>query len=205
MARARLTFHPLTPDRWSDFQALFGERGACGGCWCMFWRLTRAGFDAKKGAGNRRAMRRIVESGETPGILAYEGDRAVGWCAVAPRESLPALGRSRILRPVDEAPVWSVSCFFVDRGHRRRGLTVALLKEAIRFVRSRGGCILEGYPTEPRTGKATDAFVWTGLASAFRAAGFVECARRSETRPIMRYAVRAARRRPEAGRGVGRK
>ena len=112
-----LAFAPLTPDRWGDVETLFGERGACGGCWCMFWRRERKDFDAGKGAGNKAAMRSVVER-EIPGILAYTEGAPVGWCAGAPRETYLALGRSRILKAVDTAPVWSVSCLFVAKPYR---------------------------------------------------------------------------------------
>jgi GNAT superfamily N-acetyltransferase len=185
---AQLEFHPLTPARWDDFAALFGERGACGGCWCMYWRLTSAQFTQQKGAGNRRLMQALVEAGATPGVLAYVDGQAVAWCAVAPREAYVRLETSRVLQPVDDQPVWSISCFFIAKEQRRKGLSVKLLKAAIGFVRARGGRIIEGYPIEPEK-KQADAFVWTGLASAFRKAGFKEVARRSETRPIMRHEI----------------
>lgn len=186
-----LTIHPLTSDRWPDLEALFGERGATGGCWCMWWRLPRSVFNQQKGAGNKRAFQTIVEDGDEPGLLAYVGEQPVGWCAVAPRAEYPALERSRILRPVDDAPVWSVTCLFVAKPFRRKGVTVQLLRAAVNFARERGARIVEGYPTEPRssTPMLPDAFVWTGLASAFRAAGFTEVLRRSETRPIMRRVI----------------
>jgi GNAT superfamily N-acetyltransferase len=187
--RRALTFHPLTPDRWDDLEALFGERGACGGCWCMFWRLTRSQYDAGKGEPNRRALREIVGSGRVPGILAYAGDEPVGWCAVEPREAYPALERSRTLKPVDERPVWSVTCFFVARPYRRRGVTPALLRAAVEHVRASGGRVVEGYPVEPKAESVPAAFAWTGFAAAFTGAGFTECARRSPTRPIMRYEI----------------
>lgn len=184
---SKLVCHPLTPDRWNDFEGLFGQNGACGGCWCMLWRLPRKEFDAQKGDGNREAMKALVESGAEPGLLAYSGDEAVGWCAVAPRDDYPALERSRILKPVDEQPCWSVACLFVHRKHRRRGVATELLKAAAKHVRSKGGAILEGYPVEPKSDKPIPAaFAWTGVPSAFLAAGFHEVARRSETRPIMR-------------------
>jgi GNAT superfamily N-acetyltransferase len=185
----QLEFQPLTPDRWSDLESLFGERGACGGCWCMYWRLTRANYNLDKGEKNKRAMKAIVEAGETPGILAYDKGEPVAWCSVAPRESFPAFDRSRILKPVDDQPVWSVACLFVDKKHRRQGVSVKLLKAAIDFVGKRGGRVIEGYPVDPKRGQP-DAFVWTGLASAFIKAGFKEVERRSETRPIMRYEIR---------------
>lgn len=190
MPTSRLEFHPLTRDRWEDFVSLFGERGACGGCWCMWWRLEKKAFDAGKGEGNRRAMKRIVDSGESPGILAYAAGVPVGWCAVAPRDRYPRLARSRILAPLDDLPVWSVPCFFVAKPWRRRGVTVALLGAAVRFARSRGAKRLEGYPVAPRRGEIPAAFAYTGLPSAFERAGFREVARRSETRPILRREIR---------------
>ncbi|MFQ5778845.1 MAG: GNAT family N-acetyltransferase, partial [Terriglobia bacterium] len=175
-----------TPRRWRDLEMLFGERGACGGCWCMYWRLRRSRFEKQKGKGNKRALKRIVRSGEVPGLLAYVGREPIGWCALAPRASYPVLANSRILQPVDDKPVWSVSCFFVARLFRRRGVAVRLLRAAVGYARRRSANIVEGYPVEPKQGAMPDAFVWTGLASAFRRAGFVEVARRSPTRPIMR-------------------
>ena len=181
-----LVFHPLTSQRWRDFEQLFGERGACGGCWCMWFRLSQKDFEANKGEGNRSAMRRLVDSGEIPGILAYNNNRAVGWCSVAPREKFTRLQRSRILKPVDDLPVWSIVCLYVDRKIRRMGVSCRLLAAACDFVKSQGGKIVEGYPVEPKKGSMPDIFAYHGLASAFLQAGFQEIARRSATRPIMR-------------------
>jgi GNAT superfamily N-acetyltransferase len=186
------TFAPLTAARWKDFERLFGPRGACAGCWCMWWRLTAKEFERRKGTSNKRAMKALVRRGDVPGILAYAGEEAVGWCAAAPREAYARLRRSRILRPVDDADVWSVVCFFVAKDWRRRGVTTALLRAATKYVRSRGGKIVEGYPVEPAKGKVPDAFAYPGLAGAFKAAGFVEVARRSPTRPIMRHVISSA-------------
>jgi GNAT superfamily N-acetyltransferase len=184
-----LTISPLTAERWDDLCGLFGARGASGGCWCMWWRLTSAEFEKQKGEGNRQAFKQIIDKGEIPGILAYDDNQAVGWCSLAPRESFPRLARSRILKPIDEQPVWSIVCFFVAKAYRRRGLTVQLLQAAIQFARDRGARIVEGYPVEPRQGCTPDAFAYTGLVSAFLEAGFKEVLRRSDTRPIMRYEI----------------
>jgi GNAT superfamily N-acetyltransferase len=186
MTKAGWTFHPLTAKRWPDFEALFGPRGACAGCWCLWWYLPRSQWQEQKGDGNREAMRRRVLTGPPPGLLAYDGEEAVAWCALAPREETPALARSRILKPVDGQPVWSLVCFFVRRSHRNQGLTVALLNAAADYASTQGARILEGYPTEPATSPAAPAFIFTGIASAFRKAGFQEVARRSPTRPIFR-------------------
>lgn len=189
-----LAFHALTSPRWADLERLFGQRGACGGCWCMWWRLPRAHFDRQRGEKNRRALKRIVDSGEVPGILAYARGEPIGWCAVAPREAFSGLERSRILARVDGEPVWSVVCFLVARPWRRKGVTVKLIEAAVGYAGKHGARIVEGYPVEPKEGKAPDAFVWTGLARAFEEAGFMEVARRSPTRPIMRCTIARKRR-----------
>jgi GNAT superfamily N-acetyltransferase len=188
--RAALTVRPLTPQRWDDFASLFGERGACGGCWCMLWRLPRRTFDQQKGDGNREAMRALVDAGEEPGLLAYRGREPVGWVSLGPRPEFPALDRSRLLRPIDDRPVWSITCLFVAKAHRRTGVSVALLEAACAHVRRRRGRVVEGYPQQPRRGEMADVFAWTGIASAFLAAGFREVARPSPTRPIMRRELR---------------
>jgi GNAT superfamily N-acetyltransferase len=188
-SRQKLEFEPLTPERWPDVVKLFGPRGACAGCWCMVWRRPRAEWERGKGSGNRAAFRRVVRTGPPPGVLAYAGGEPVGWCAVAPREAYVQLERSRVLKRIDADPVWSVSCLFVARAWRRRGLSVALLRAAGDFAASQGARIVEGYPVEPSSGTVPDAFAWTGTAAAFRSAGYEEVARGSPKRPIMRLRV----------------
>lgn len=155
----------------------------------MYWRLTRSRFNATKGEANRAAFRRIVEGGEVPGLIYYLDGRPAGWCAVAPRESFPVLGRSRALPLIDDSSPWSVPCLFVRRDNRRGGMSVELLKAAAGHAAAQGAEVLEGYPVEPRTGSLPDAFAWTGLVPAFRAAGFTEAARGPTGRPIMRRAL----------------
>ncbi len=188
MAQPRLAnvrFYAATPDRWADIETLFGERGACAGCWCMWWRLSRSEWNRNKAEGNRKAFRRLVRSGAEPGVLAYAGGKPVGWCAIAPRADYPSLERSRTLKRIDARPVWSVTCFFVCRKFRRQGLSSQLLKAAVDFARKKGARFIEGYPHEPKRA-AADAFVYTGLASSFRQAGFREVARVSKNRAVMR-------------------
>ena len=153
----------------------------------MWWRLPRSEFERHKGEANRRALKAIVESSEAPGLLAYADGEAIAWCSVAPRESFPVLGRSRTLKPIDDEPVWSVVCLFIARPFRRRGVSVGLLAAAVEYAVARGARIVEGYPVELKQASMPDAFAWTGTAAAFLRAGFTEVARRSETRPIMRY------------------
>ncbi|MEO8399112.1 MAG: GNAT family N-acetyltransferase [Ignavibacteriaceae bacterium] len=190
LKKTNLTFHPLTKERWKDLEKLFGPRGAVGGCWCMWWRIKRSEYDKQKGEGNKKSLKKIINSGEVPGILAYQNDEPVAWCSIQPREKFSVLERSRVLQKIDDNPVWSIVCFFVRKDFRNKGLSVALIKEAINYAQKMGAKIIEGYPTEPKKGKAPDVFVHTGIFSAFKKAGFKEAARRSETRPVMRFNVK---------------
>lgn len=155
----------------------------------MSWRLKRSDFIKGKGQPNKDAFKDLVDSGCEPGLLAYHDGSPVAWIAVAPREEYAVLERSRVLKPLDEKSVWSVSCFFIAKAFRKRGVSVALLKAAADFVRLKDGVMLEGYPVEPKMKNMPDVFAWTGLPSAFLQAGFTEAARRSPTRPIMRLSV----------------
>ncbi|HJR65676.1 MAG TPA: GNAT family N-acetyltransferase [Gemmatimonadaceae bacterium] len=160
----------------------------------MTWRLPRAQYERGKGAANRAAFKRRVRSGVPPGVLAYLDDDPVGWCAVAPRAEYDYLARSRVLRPLDDRPVWSISCLLVAKPHRGRGISVRLLQAAVHMAGESGAEIVEGYPVLARSGRMPDAFAWTGTLPAFRAAGFEEVARGSPTRPIMRaYPARVTR------------
>lgn len=183
--RRKLEFHPVTSERWPDMVQLFGERGACAGCWCMWWRGTRADYNNNQGAGNKRRMKRLIDSGVVTGILAYAGEEPIGWCSLGPRDSYDALERSRTLKRIDDKPVWSIVCFFIAKPYRRKGLSVKLIKAAVRYARSQGSKIVEGYPVEPKRGYP-DAWAFPGFVSAFSKAGFSVVKRRSKTRPMMR-------------------
>ncbi|MDD3764384.1 MAG: GNAT family N-acetyltransferase [Nevskiales bacterium] len=185
---ADLQVHPVDASRWKDLETLFGANGACAGCWCMYWRLPTRQFNEQSrdhGPANRAALQALVRDGACPGLIAYAGTEPVGWVALAPRSAYPRLDRSRVLKPVDDRPVWSISCFFVRRGWRHKGVSTVLLRAAVAYATGAGVACIEAYPTD-RDGRTGDPFVFTGLASTFRAAGFGEVARRSPTRPIMR-------------------
>lgn len=190
MKNPGFSIRPLTPARWKDFEALFGPRGACAGCWCQWIRRTRAEHRGTTSEANKRAMKRLVDAGEVPGLLAYEGGKAVAWAALGPRSSFKRLETSRVLKPIDDEPVWSAPCFFVSRDARGKGATAALLLAAADRARRKGARVLEGYPVDPKGKRIPPAFVWWGLEPAFRKAGFQEAARRSPTRPVMRKSLR---------------
>jgi len=181
----KLRIQPLTSDHWKDFEKLFGDNGACGGCWCMWWRLKRSQYEKQKGEGNKKAIKKIVNAETIPGILTYHDGKPIGWCAIEPRESYALLENSRVLKRIDKKKVWSVVCFFVDKKYRRMGVTEKLLEAALKHAKKNKAKIVEGYPID--SAKTPSAFAWTGFASAFLKVGFKEVHRGSPTRPIMRY------------------
>jgi GNAT superfamily N-acetyltransferase len=179
----KLTIHPLTPDLWPALEALFGECSPCSRCWCMYWRIGSA-YRQKPPEENKAALREIVEQGPPPGLLAFDGDLAVGWLQLTPRDDLPWLDRSWRLKRVDETPVWSLSCFYIRKGYRKKGVTSALIAAALEAAKNAGAPALEAYPLDP---ELTPSASHTGYASTFARAGFKIVARHVPPRPIMRY------------------
>lgn len=179
---------PVTADRWTDLEALFGKSGASAGCWCMWWRTPHKGWKERQGETNRLEMKALVESGIEPGLLAYLDGIPVGWVSVGRREQFPRLEtyRSGVFAQVDDAPVWSVVCFFVRARQRRKGVAKALLQGVIGYARQHGAKILEAYPHQPPPEKTTPWNIYTGTPDLFSEAGFVEAARRSEHYAVMR-------------------
>ena len=183
-----ISYSPLTPARWQDFEKLFGPNGGCGGCWCMFWHLTRSDFSRGVGQVNKDRLHQMVIQGKRPGILVYVNGIAKAWCAVAPREDFSALARSRRFKPVDEKSVWSIVCFFIPKENRGNGLLSIIIKTAIQYAGENNAGILEAYPVEIR-GKQTPGIVYMGVASTFHKLGFKEAARRSPNHPILRFQI----------------
>ncbi len=183
-----LEFQPVTPQRWPDLEKLFGQ-GGHGGCWCMWWRLKGSEFNAQTSEERKQGLRAIVESGEVPGLLAYADGKPIAWCAVGPRERYGRLERSPKLKRVDDRPVWSIVCFLVAKPYRGRGLMGHFLRAVADYAKVQGAEIVEGYPVE-LAGEPSGYSGYSGIASSFRKAGFVEVLRRSESRPIMRCSLR---------------
>ena len=184
-----LVTRPLTPELWPALEDLFGKHGACDGCWCMYWRIGAA-YRKRPRSDNKDAFREIVRCGPPPGLLAFDDDLAVGWCQVTARDDLPWLDRTRRLRRIDDLPVWSLSCFYIRKGYRRRGITSALIAEALNVARAAQAPALEAYPVEP---SLTSNSSFTGYASTFHRAGFKVVARHVPTRPIMRHDLKTIR------------
>jgi len=189
MARKPVTvenweFYPLTPQRWEDFEVLFGPNGACAGCWCAWFLMTNREFTEAKKDGHKELMRTLVHSGVEPGIIAYADGKPAGWVALAPRERYKRLSTSKQLGAVDDEPVWVVSCFFIHRDYRRQGLMGKLLNAAVEYARGVGVKTLEAFPLDVE-GKMSSIQMYTGKSSVFYEQGFVEVARR-DYRPILR-------------------
>jgi GNAT superfamily N-acetyltransferase len=149
----------------------------------MYWRIGTL-YRQRPREENRAALREIVTRGPPPGLLAFDGETAVGWCQLTSRDDLPWLDRWHAFARVDDVPVWSLSCFYVRRAHRGRGVTAALVDAALQAARRAGAPAVEAYPWDA-TQKAP-ACAYTGFTSTFTRAGFVEVVRRKVARPIMR-------------------
>ena len=172
---------PLTPELWPALEDLFGPTGACNGCWCMYWRIGTA-YRRRPHRRNKDAFREIVKRGPPPGLLAFDGNTAVGWCQLTPRDALPWLERSWRLKRVDPEPVWALSCFYVRKGYRRRGVTSVLIEAALTAARRAGAPALESYPLDAALTASASS---TGYVSTFARAGFEIVTRRVPPRPIM--------------------
>lgn len=185
-----LTIRPLTPARWPDLEAVFQAKGCSipRGCWCMFYR-EQGRVDVPDGARladvRKERLRSLCDAGPPPGLLAYAGRQPVGWVTLGPRRDFLKLQRSPVMKPVDDAPVWSIVCFVVPPAFRHRGVAAALLQGAVEYAAKRGARILEAYPVDKKE-RGRDDWMWHGAKSMFDRAGFREVARRRPERPVMR-------------------
>jgi GNAT superfamily N-acetyltransferase len=179
-----LTIRPLGQQEWPALEDLFGRAGASNGCWCMYWRIGPR-YHERSRADNKNDLKELASSERAPGLLAFDGDVAVGWCELAPRADLKWLAQARYCPPVDDLPVWSIPCFYIRRTHRGQGVTGALIEAAAEASAAAGAPALEAYPVDTATpGHKNNLF--RGVASTFAKHGFVVVARPKLDRPIMR-------------------
>lgn len=155
---------PLSKERWSDLEQLFGKQGACNGCWCMYWRIGAA-YNKRDRSLNKNDLRKIIVSNKPIGLLAYWDNNPVGWCQLTPRQELPWLLKNGYGEVNQSSNVWCISCFYIKTRFRRKGITAALIKAAIEYARNAGASLLEAYPRQ-----SPNSF--TGYPSTFKQAGF---------------------------------
>ena len=184
----KLRIRPLTLDLWPALEDLFGKNWPCHDCWCMYWRIGST-YRYRSPDANKEAFHKVVSDGPPPGLLAFEGEMAVGWRQLTPRNSLPTLELNRQLKRVDDAAVWSISCFYIRKGYRKRGVTTALITAALEMAQRAGAVAVEAYPLDAAL---TPSASHTGYASTFARAGFATVARHVPARPIMRYTSSSA-------------
>lgn len=203
--RPDIAVRPVGADDFGAIEALFGPRGACSGCWCMWPRLTGREFDARSGAGTHDLLRDLVADGREPGLVAFHDDEPVGWVAVAPRPEYGRVLRSPLVRPYladdgrgsrDDADVWAVVCFFIHRDWRSAGLAHVLAAAARDHARAHDAHTVEGYAIEP-TDKARPDELFHGTPGTFARAGFTVVAELSERRSLWRHEVAAPGARPQ--------
>jgi len=181
---AAYVIKPADDEHWPALEHLFGRAGASNGCWCMYWRIGPR-YTERPRSDNKSDLRQLSASDRAPGLLAFDGDLAVGWCELAPRDDLDWLARSRVFRPVDDLAVWSLPCFYVRRTHRGRGVSGALIDAAVSVAAAAGAPALEAYPIDTDApGHTRNLFM--GIAANFAARGFHVVARPRPDRLVMR-------------------
>jgi GNAT superfamily N-acetyltransferase len=187
---SQLCVESVTKNNWNKFVELFGEKGACGNCWCMYYRLNKVDYlEGKVDDGNKNAIKELVWESKPVGLIGLLEGRAIAWCAFAPREDFIKLDKSRVHKRIDNKEVWSIPCLFIDKNYRRSGVSVQLLKGAIKYAKEKSIKIIEAYPTIPTQDKIPDSFAWIGLYKSFERAGFRIVDRTSKNRPMVRYYI----------------
>jgi GNAT superfamily N-acetyltransferase len=170
-APTRWETHPVTPDRFEDFADVINPNRRATHCWCLSHRLRQQDIDVLGGGDRERAMRALCARPDPPGVVAYADGVPVGWCNIGPRAEIPRLTGSKLIRPVDDVPVWSIVCVVVRGGHRKRGVTAPLIEGAVAYAASRGAPAVEAHPVDP-PGRMDTTMAFVGTRAMFERAGF---------------------------------
>jgi GNAT superfamily N-acetyltransferase len=174
-------YRPVTAERLADLQAFSQCHGRFRYCSCMRWRMASTQYKGSSKEQRVAALERLVRANVPVGILAYAQARPIAWCSIAPRETCTALERYRALARIDDSPVWSVVCFFIDAAFRRRGVRTGLLRAAVSYARSCGAALIEAYPPTPR-----GLYGYMGSAALFEACGFRDVTPKGRERRVLR-------------------
>jgi GNAT superfamily N-acetyltransferase len=176
------TIVALTDRYWPEYHDLFDTKGPAGHCFCMYWKIGPV-YRKRDGKENEESFRQEVKAGRASGLLLLEGEKALGWCRVGPRTSMPWLDKTAFSKRFDDAETWAIPCFYVRIGYRRQGISKELIKGAIDYARQNGAKILEAFPLDGDKSASTS---FTGYHTAFLALGFVEVKRNKPTIPYLR-------------------
>jgi len=197
-AGMRLRTEELSESTWKDFEDLFGRNnGVWGGCWCTFYQVRR-GSEWSAGPSNREAHKERLRRGSAHGVIVMDGSVPVGWCQFGPAEELPRVDGRKGYRTRNGEGLWRVTCFFVDRTHRKAGVARTALAAALRSMEENDVKLVEAYPTE--VGKRTSAsFLWSGTPSLFESFGFVKTGKLGKRTWVMQKRLGPSER--EAARG----
>jgi GNAT superfamily N-acetyltransferase len=163
--------HPVTADRFEDFADVVNPNRREAHCWSLSHRLRAKDIEELGGGSREAAMHRLCERENPPGVLIYRDGEPVGWCSIGPRAEIPRLAASKLIRPVDEVPVWSIVCVVVRSGHRKQGVTAHLLEGAVAYAASRGAPAVEAHPVDP-VGRMDTTMAFVGTRAMFERAGF---------------------------------
>ena len=187
--RSNLKLQPLTVDNWHLFEEVMGEKGGCGGCWCMYFKLSAKDFPNDKYEGHKGRMYDLVKAAKPTGLIATYNKRAVGWIAFAPRKDYIRIENSRAFKRIDDKPVWSITCFFIKKEFRKMGLSEQMVKGIVDYARKKKIKTLEAYPAIPYSDKVPPPFLWVGILSAFTKNGFEVVQQNGKSRTMVRLCV----------------
>ena len=163
---------PVTPDRVDDFVAVVNPNRRASHCWCLSHRLSAREITELGGGSREAAFRALCARENPPGVIGYDDGEPVGWCSIGPRSENTRLTQSRLIRPLDDMPVWSIICVVIRGGYRRRGYTTPLIDGAVEFAATRGAPAVESYPVDPGSGRIDLTMAFVGTRAMFANAGF---------------------------------
>jgi GNAT superfamily N-acetyltransferase len=163
---------PVTPDRVDDFAAVANPNRRPSHCWCLSHRLSAREITELGGGSREAAFRALCARENPPGVIGYDDGEPVGWCSIGPRSENTRLTQSRLIRPLDDVPVWSIICVVIRGGYRRRGYTTPLINGAVEYAATRGAPAVESYPVDPGSGRIDLTMAFVGTRAMFANAGF---------------------------------
>ncbi|MFF0745943.1 GNAT family N-acetyltransferase [Streptomyces sp. NPDC004111] len=190
-----MTIEVRPASEFADVRAVLGPKSPDATvCWCLSYRIPSALNNRLRGPARGAHMAELCAEQPPPGVLAHDGDEPVGWAAVAPRADT-SFARSRKIPYVDDLPVWSLWCVRVRPGHRKRGISHALIAGAVEFARAQGAPAVEAYPLDSGDAKVDLTMAYAGIRKNFERAGFVHAADTTSKlaghpRVLMRYDLR---------------